>query len=119
LLDRQEEREGGIRLVAVVGRVGYLPGRYQQSRTQDGRLATPERPKAVAARTYQAPSGAIPSVAQGISLGKGEKIHRNPASWRGGRLADAMRDDALWLFYLSHCNNWTKNHEQKEGRRIC
>lgn len=53
----QEEREGGIRLVAVVGRVGYLPGRYQQSRTQDGRLATPERPKAAASRTYQAPQG--------------------------------------------------------------
>jgi len=48
LLDGQEEREGGIRLVAVVGRVGYLPGRYQQSRTQDGRLATPERAEVAA-----------------------------------------------------------------------
>ena len=26
LLDGQEEREGWIRLVAVVGRVGYFPG---------------------------------------------------------------------------------------------
>ena len=104
---RWARREGGgIRLVAVVGRVGYLPGRYRQSRTQGGRLATLESPKAAAVLTYQAPQGAIPSVAQGVSLGKGEKIHRNPASWRGGRLADAMRDGALWLFfYLLFCNN--------------
>ena len=71
-----------------------------------GGLATLESPKAAAVRTYQAPQGAIPSVAQGVSLGKGEKIHRNPASWRGGRFADAMRDGALWLFfYLLFCNN--------------
>ena len=45
MLDRQEEREGGIRLVAVVGRVGYLPGRYQQSRTQGARFAGAGRRK--------------------------------------------------------------------------
>ena len=62
-----------------------------------GRLATLESPKAAAVRTYQASQGAIPSVAQGVSLGKGEKIHRNPASWRGGRLAEPGQHDGLFL----------------------
>ena len=37
------------------------------------------------------PVRATLSIAQGVSPGFDEKIDRNPASWRGGRLAQAFR----------------------------